>query len=202
MAHRNGATRSGQFVRGVDGQVPARDADGKTYTTRVFGNGPNRPDLRADVATQTWCHGATTNRRPACAWRVKARRRRRQAVRDGRGLGAVPGHDRKHPGVRVDEGGVRVLNRAQRAFQRRVRVVFEHAVVRHQHALPRPRQNLLRAGPDGRLVLYQKRTVRGAAIGGCASPARCDTAATRVLPSSEPRHSCTTSVKTAAAGRP
>ena len=37
------------LVRGVDGQ-PARDADGKTYTTLVFGNGPNRPDVRADVA--------------------------------------------------------------------------------------------------------------------------------------------------------
>jgi alkaline phosphatase len=36
------------IVRGVDGQ-PARDADGKTYTTLVFGNGPNRPDVRADV---------------------------------------------------------------------------------------------------------------------------------------------------------
>jgi alkaline phosphatase len=38
------------IVRGVDGQ-PARDADGKTYTTLVFGNGPNRPDVRADVAS-------------------------------------------------------------------------------------------------------------------------------------------------------
>lgn len=39
------------IVRGVDGK-PARDADGKTYTTLVFGNGPHRPDVRADVATE------------------------------------------------------------------------------------------------------------------------------------------------------
>jgi alkaline phosphatase len=36
------------IVRGVDGQ-PARDLDGKTYTTLVYGGGPNRPDQRADV---------------------------------------------------------------------------------------------------------------------------------------------------------
>jgi len=40
------------IVRGVDGQ-PARDADGKTYTTLVFGNGPNRPEVRLDVASST-----------------------------------------------------------------------------------------------------------------------------------------------------
>lgn len=28
---------------------PRKDADGKTFTTLVFGNGPNRPDVRADV---------------------------------------------------------------------------------------------------------------------------------------------------------
>ena len=28
---------------------PRKDADGKTFTTLVFGNGPNRPDMRADV---------------------------------------------------------------------------------------------------------------------------------------------------------
>jgi len=33
-----------------DGQ-PAKDADGKTYTTLVFGNGPNRPDMRADISS-------------------------------------------------------------------------------------------------------------------------------------------------------
>lgn len=32
----------------VDGQ-PSKDADGKTYTTLVFGNGPNRPGKREDV---------------------------------------------------------------------------------------------------------------------------------------------------------
>ncbi|PHV12070.1 alkaline phosphatase [Chitinimonas sp. BJB300] len=33
-----------------DGQ-PALDADGNTYTTLVFGNGPNRPDVRTSVAS-------------------------------------------------------------------------------------------------------------------------------------------------------
>jgi alkaline phosphatase len=37
------------IVRGYRDGEPTRDADGKTYTTLVFGNGPNRPDLRADV---------------------------------------------------------------------------------------------------------------------------------------------------------
>jgi alkaline phosphatase len=40
------------IVRGVDGQ-PARDADGKTYTTLVYGGGPNRPAQRADVDSAT-----------------------------------------------------------------------------------------------------------------------------------------------------
>ncbi|KQQ47735.1 alkaline phosphatase [Duganella sp. Leaf126] len=35
-----------------DGQ-PARDADGKTYTTLVFGNGPNRPNLRDNLDSTT-----------------------------------------------------------------------------------------------------------------------------------------------------
>jgi alkaline phosphatase len=30
-----------------------KDADGKTYTTLVFGNGPNRPDLRSDIPSAT-----------------------------------------------------------------------------------------------------------------------------------------------------
>jgi alkaline phosphatase len=51
----NGYAKRGNPVLDIvrnygDGQ-PARDADGKTYTTLVFGNGPNRPDLRADVAS-------------------------------------------------------------------------------------------------------------------------------------------------------
>jgi alkaline phosphatase len=50
----NGIARRGNpvldIVRGVDGQL-VRDADGKTYTTLVFGKGPHRPDVRADVAT-------------------------------------------------------------------------------------------------------------------------------------------------------
>ncbi|MGQ5525241.1 alkaline phosphatase [Chitinimonas sp. PSY-7] len=33
-----------------DGQ-PALDADGNTYTTLVFGNGPNRPDVRTSIAS-------------------------------------------------------------------------------------------------------------------------------------------------------
>ncbi|KQQ87432.1 alkaline phosphatase [Massilia sp. Leaf139] len=37
------------IVRGYRDGEPTRDADGKTYTTLVFGNGPNRPDVRADV---------------------------------------------------------------------------------------------------------------------------------------------------------
>ena len=35
-----------------DGQ-PAKDADGKTYTTLVFGNGPNRPNLRDNLDSTT-----------------------------------------------------------------------------------------------------------------------------------------------------
>lgn len=41
------------IVRNVGDGQPTRDADGKTYTTLVFGNGPNRPDLRADVDSAT-----------------------------------------------------------------------------------------------------------------------------------------------------
>ena len=37
------------IVRGYRDGEPTRDADGKTFTTLVFGNGPNRPDLRLDV---------------------------------------------------------------------------------------------------------------------------------------------------------
>jgi alkaline phosphatase len=51
----NGYAKRGNPVLDIvrnysDGQ-PAKDADGKTYTTLVFGNGPNRPDVRADVAS-------------------------------------------------------------------------------------------------------------------------------------------------------
>ena len=41
------------IVRGYTTGEPTRDADGKTYTTLVFGNGPNRPETRADVASET-----------------------------------------------------------------------------------------------------------------------------------------------------
>ena len=52
----NGYAKRGNSVLDIvrsyhDGQ-PARDADGKTYTTLVFGNGPNRKDLREDVASE------------------------------------------------------------------------------------------------------------------------------------------------------
>lgn len=33
--------------------LPAKDADGNTYTTLVFGNGPNRPNLRANLDSAT-----------------------------------------------------------------------------------------------------------------------------------------------------
>jgi alkaline phosphatase len=41
------------IVRGYRDGEPTRDADGKTFTTLVFGNGPNRPDVRADVDSAT-----------------------------------------------------------------------------------------------------------------------------------------------------
>ena len=37
------------IVRNYSDGLPARDADGKTYTTLVFGNGPNRKPVRSDV---------------------------------------------------------------------------------------------------------------------------------------------------------
>lgn len=37
------------IVRNYSDGLPARDADGKTYTTLVFGNGPNRKETRVDV---------------------------------------------------------------------------------------------------------------------------------------------------------
>jgi len=39
--------------RGYRDNQPARDADGKTYTTLVFGNGPNRPNLRDNLDSTT-----------------------------------------------------------------------------------------------------------------------------------------------------
>ena len=53
----NGYARRGNPVLDInrayrDGQ-PARDADGQTYTTLVFGNGPNRPNLRANLDSAT-----------------------------------------------------------------------------------------------------------------------------------------------------
>lgn len=51
----NGYARRGNPILDIvrnygDGQ-PARDADGKTYTTLVFGNGPNRKGERTDVSS-------------------------------------------------------------------------------------------------------------------------------------------------------
>ncbi len=39
------------IVRGYANGEPTEDADGKTFTTLVFGNGPNRPEVRADVSS-------------------------------------------------------------------------------------------------------------------------------------------------------
>ncbi|MET0265061.1 MAG: alkaline phosphatase [Duganella sp.] len=39
--------------RGYRDGLPAKDADGKTYTTLVFGNGPNRPALRNNLDSAT-----------------------------------------------------------------------------------------------------------------------------------------------------
>lgn len=40
------------IVRSYHDGESARDADGKTYTTLVFGNGPNRKNMREDVASE------------------------------------------------------------------------------------------------------------------------------------------------------
>jgi alkaline phosphatase len=49
----NGYPRRGNPILGVVRDVasgqPALDADGKTYTTLVYGGGPNRPDVRSGV---------------------------------------------------------------------------------------------------------------------------------------------------------
>ena len=39
--------------RGYKDNQPSKDEDGNTYTTLVFGNGPNRPDLRTNVDSAT-----------------------------------------------------------------------------------------------------------------------------------------------------
>jgi alkaline phosphatase len=41
------------IVRGYADGEPSRDADGKTFTTLVYGSGPNRVEHRADVASTT-----------------------------------------------------------------------------------------------------------------------------------------------------
>ncbi|MGB9110000.1 MAG: alkaline phosphatase, partial [Telluria sp.] len=49
----NGYPKRGNPILGIVRDVatgqPARDADGKTYTTLVYGGGPNRQDVRGDV---------------------------------------------------------------------------------------------------------------------------------------------------------
>ena len=53
----NGYARRGNpildIVRNYTDGLPAKDADGKTYTTLVFGNGPNRKPVREDVDSAT-----------------------------------------------------------------------------------------------------------------------------------------------------
>ncbi|MBG6221546.1 MULTISPECIES: alkaline phosphatase [unclassified Janthinobacterium] len=39
--------------RGYKDNQPSKDEDGNTYTTLVFGNGPNRPDLRTNIDSAT-----------------------------------------------------------------------------------------------------------------------------------------------------
>ena len=39
--------------RGYKDNLPSKDADGNTYTTLVFGNGPNRPNTRASLDSAT-----------------------------------------------------------------------------------------------------------------------------------------------------
>jgi alkaline phosphatase len=39
--------------RGYRDGAPSKDADGNTYTTLVFGNGPNRPDVRVSLDSAT-----------------------------------------------------------------------------------------------------------------------------------------------------
>ncbi|MTV36484.1 alkaline phosphatase [Duganella radicis] len=39
--------------RGYKDNQPSKDADGNTYTTLVFGNGPNRPNVRANLDSAT-----------------------------------------------------------------------------------------------------------------------------------------------------
>ena len=41
------------ITRGYRDGQPSKDADGNTYTTLVFGNGPNRPNLRANLDSAT-----------------------------------------------------------------------------------------------------------------------------------------------------
>ena len=113
----NGYSKRGNPILDIsrnyrDGQ-PSKDADGNTYTTLVFGNGANRPNVRASVDSATATNEAYLQEvgvRMGSAGPGDARRRRRDAVRRRRGREGVQGHDRQHEGVRSRALGVRFLN--------------------------------------------------------------------------------------------
>ena len=101
----NGYPKRGNPILGIVRDYatgePARDADGKTYTTLVFGNGRTGRRCAADVddaraQALDYHQEAGVRLSGEGAWR-----RRCEAVRGGGGVGAVQGDDREHEGVRA-----------------------------------------------------------------------------------------------------